>query len=136
MRPRQIRLLLHRHRERRRLGRGLSNCRRPPIMTTTSTVPATRLTLVVCERSGGWAVALRQALSRHTAVECRLVETRKAADCRDALRHAPHALVALALTQGTCDDMLGLLAEIGKRWPTARAIVLADRDMTSYEWLA
>lgn len=114
---------------------------------------AARSTLVVFERSGSWAVAIRQALARSAAkaggaakasaeapganaTPCRLVETRTVSDCREALSRTPDALVAIALAPETCDDGLALLAAIADEFPSARAVVLADRKMRSYEWLA
>ncbi|MBI2823679.1 MAG: hypothetical protein HYX69_03185 [Planctomycetia bacterium] len=67
---------------------------------------------------------------------CRLVETRTASDCREALARTPDSLVAIALAPATCDEALALLAAIGDECPAARAVVLADRRMRSYEWLA
>jgi hypothetical protein len=114
-----------------------------------------RREIVVYERSGRWAVALRQTLnaaaraatqsaqSQRTrlhdgrpAGDVRVVETRSADECLAALADAPQAFVALELAEATCDAALELLRSTAERFPAARAVVLADRELASYEWLA
>ena len=88
---------------------------------------------IVCERSGAWATALRGAAGGWRAP---WRETRTARDCLDVLAASPASVVAVELSQPKLDETLGLLATIGELYPRARTLVLADRALADYEWLA
>jgi len=108
--------------------------------------------MIICERSGQWAAALRLAMDRATpdgaaparsglsarsdAIDHRLIETRSAEDCRQALAEAPYALVAVGLCSASCDEVLALVRAIRERFPAAPVVVLAAREFCGYEWLA
>ena len=106
-----------------------------------------RVTGIICERAGQWALALRQAFDRAkapgaeesaagAAEDFRLVETRSADDCLAVLGEEPLAVVVVELCPATCDQALSLVAEVARRFPLAPVIVLAAREMALYEWLA
>jgi hypothetical protein len=87
--------------------------------------------LIVCERTGRWAVALRREL---IGTGVRVWETRTLADCFAELAESPASLVILELG----DDVAGLLdymARQPRRFPAARIAVVADRSRVDYEWL-
>jgi hypothetical protein len=65
----------------------------------------------------------------------RIIETRSAAECLEALGRAPAAVVALELTAGNREAMLNLLVALDARFPHARTAVLAARSMRGYRWL-
>jgi hypothetical protein len=90
-----------------------------------------RSSLIMCERRGTWAVAVR----RHLPLELRLRETRSAADCLAELAAAPASLVALELTRARPEVALSLVREIDLAFPLARSVVMADRGLESWEWL-
>jgi hypothetical protein len=89
--------------------------------------------LIVCERSGNWAAALRQS-----AGACRLPlrETRSFSECREVLARAPASPLAIELAAPRIDEALDLLAELPVIFPRAAAVVLAERALSDYEWLA
>jgi hypothetical protein len=87
--------------------------------------------VIVCERTGIWATALRRCLPE----EIRLRQTRRLAECVDALAEAPDSLLALELSRSNLSAVLDLLAGLGQKFPRARAVVLAERGCEPYEWL-
>ncbi len=87
--------------------------------------------LIVCERSGRWAIALRHEL---TGVGVRVWETRALDDCWDELAQSPASMVVLELGSDVGAVLRHLTQQ--RRWfPAARAAVVADRSMTAYESL-
>ena len=109
-------------------------------------------TLVVCEHSSDWAHRLRRLLdaapvhsstaeqgplAEHAGhdVVVRIVETRSAPECLEALDRDPAAWVALELAAGNCEATLDLLVTLDARFPRVRTAVLAARSMREYRWL-
>jgi DNA-binding NtrC family response regulator len=89
--------------------------------------------LIVCERTGRWAAALRSAWSPPRGW---LRETRSSAECLEALDAAPASLVLVELLAGDAADGLELLAAIDRRHPLARSAVVAQRGLERLEPLA
>jgi hypothetical protein len=87
--------------------------------------------LIVCERTGRWAVALRRELAE---AGIRVWETRTLADCWTELAESPVSLVVLELG-GDTTGLLGRMARQGREFPQARLAVVADRSLAEYEWL-
>jgi hypothetical protein len=87
--------------------------------------------VIVCERGGIWAAALAKHLPR----EVRIRQTRALSECGAALAAAPTSLVALEVNAGNVSGALSWLVQMPTRFPLARAVVLADRRLVSYEWL-
>ena len=87
--------------------------------------------VIVCELSGIWATALR----RYLPDEIRLRQTHRLAECADELAESPDSLLALELTRENLSGLLDLLAGLGKKFPRARAVVLAERGWEPYESL-
>jgi DNA-binding NarL/FixJ family response regulator len=109
-----------------------------------------RGTLIVFERNTGWVVPLRLALGRsvsgpgkHSAkarplaagVDYRLVETRTAEDCLAALAEDPWAVVGIELTAANVEPALHLTRVVAERFPGARVVVLAARELADHECL-
>jgi hypothetical protein len=88
--------------------------------------------LIVCERSGQWAVALRRELNDSGV---RLYETRCLPDCWQALAEAPASFLVIELTAQNIEPLLACLARMPREFPSARAAVAADRTTRAYEWL-
>ena len=63
-----------------------------PVMRSTTFDSTTAARLIVCERTGAWAVALRRELA---ALGVRVWETRSAAGCRVELLEHPASFVLL-----------------------------------------
>jgi hypothetical protein len=100
-------------------------------MTTPSFETLVPARLIVCERRGRWAVALRREL---TAAGVRVWETRTLADCRDELVRSPASFVLLQLG----DDPAGLLrfmARQPREFPAARLAVAAERPQADWQCL-
>jgi hypothetical protein len=85
--------------------------------------------LIVCERTGRWAVALRRELAG-----VRVWETRSLADCRDELVENPASFAIVELGPNL-RGLLHFLASQPRRFPGARLAVVADRTQADYEWL-
>lgn len=111
---------------------------------------------IILERTGRWARAWRLELARHAIASggaagsarrskatpsreqdvARLIETRSLPETLDALRDAPHSFLALELTERNPDGIRHLLTSVDEQYPRARACVLLEESMHSYEWLA
>ena len=87
--------------------------------------------VIVCEKTGQWAVALRRLLS---PAGHRVYETRSWAECWDELARSPASLLALELTPHNGEALLKRLVELAQRFPQARAIVVGERGLERYEW--
>ena len=87
--------------------------------------------LLVCERRGTWAAAMR----RHLPPEIRLRETRSLAECAGGLVAAPASVVAVELTTTNLAGVLKLASELGRGFPLARLAVLAERGLEPFQWL-
>ena len=85
--------------------------------------------LILCEKSGRWALALRSALRGSV----RLVETRAWTQCHEALRAAPTSLAALAITEKNLSQALDLSARTRQEFPAARLIALLEPGLESAE---
>ena len=85
--------------------------------------------LIICEKSGRWALALRSSL--HGGV--RLVETRALTQCHEALVVAPTSLVALAITDKNLSQALDFLARMNQEFPAGRVIALLEPESQSAE---
>jgi DNA-binding NtrC family response regulator len=70
------------------------------------------------------------------AVECRIVEARTNENCLAELAQSPQAVVGVELCDATRERALDLLSTIAERYPACPVVVLADRSMRHYEWLA
>jgi DNA-binding response OmpR family regulator len=87
--------------------------------------------VIVCEKTGQWAVALRRLLS---PAGHRVYETRSWAECWDELARSPASLLALELTPHNDEALLKRLFDLTRRFPQARAIVVGERGLERYEW--
>lgn len=88
--------------------------------------------LIFCERSGGWAAALRRELGSPTFAQR---ETRSLAECREALAEFPESLVAVELSSTNLEPALEWLAALPAAFPRARAIALAERGLEQHEFI-
>ena len=85
--------------------------------------------LLVYERAGRWAVALRRDLA---ASGVRVWETRSLADCRQELLENPASFVVVELEKDI-GGVLRFLALQQRRFPAARLAVAADRSLAECE---
>jgi len=91
-----------------------------------------RIALIMMERSGDWAAALRLRLERSVV---RLVETRMLDQCWQRLVEQPTSLAALELTAENVRPLLAVLQRMQDELPEVRAIVMAERKLAAYETL-
>lgn len=96
--------------------------------------------MIVCERTGQWAVAWRQAWRRAAPPggeprELPLIETRSPAECLATLAACPAAFVLIELAAASCEQNLELLLQISLLDRQATAAVAAERPLAEYEWL-
>jgi len=88
--------------------------------------------LIVCERTGRWAVGLRRELADGVPV----CETRSLAHCWEALAETPAAFLVLELRPAWLDDLLKRVAAMAREFPAAEVAMVADRSLADHEWLA
>jgi len=88
--------------------------------------------LIVCERSGSWAVALRRALAE---ADPDLQETRSVPDAWDLLARSPASFVVAELNSATIDLLLARMAWLERDFPLARVAIVAARSWQRYQWL-
>jgi hypothetical protein len=96
--------------------------------TAAQAVPAR---LIVCERTGRWAVALRRELAE---AGVRVWETRTLDDCWSELAESPASFVVLELGSNVA-GLLDRMARQPRQFPMARLAVVADRSLAEYDWL-
>ena len=99
-----------------------------PIVQTSRRPAAARL--IVCERSGRWAVALRRELTQGV----RVYETRSLADCCAMLAEAPASFIVVELAAGGEAALFGALDRLDRDFPLARLAVVADRLRADDGW--
>jgi hypothetical protein len=87
--------------------------------------------ILVCEKTGRWAIALRRAL----AMPSRLCETRSWAACWREVSARSDAIVAVEVLPGNVEAACQRLVDLTQRFPQVRVIVMADRSLRSAEWL-
>jgi DNA-binding NarL/FixJ family response regulator len=87
--------------------------------------------LIVLERDGHWAAALRRELD-FAGVRATVSETRSWDEVWQALGQSPTALVAAELTEAAAGRLLAALARVERRHPQAAIVVLADRRLAPY----
>jgi hypothetical protein len=88
--------------------------------------------LLVCERGGQWAGALRRELAR-SGVE--VGETRSLAECWDALAASPASFLVVELTRAGAEDLLGRMVRRERDFPLAQVAVVAARSLAGWQWL-
>jgi hypothetical protein len=89
--------------------------------------------VVVCERTGHWAVALRRLLA---PAGRRVYQTPSWEDCWDELRRSPASAVVLELTPQNDTLVLERLLRLKRQFPQACPVVLGDSGLARYEWAA
>jgi hypothetical protein len=88
--------------------------------------------LIVCERSGHWALLLRQKVAE---AGVRVWETRFLTDCQAEIAGSPASLVVIELTKGNVNELLKTVEHWGRDYPLLRWVAVADRSLAEYEWL-
>lgn len=93
--------------------------------------------LVVCEKAGGWAFALRRCLARDVqpAIDPEVVETRSLSQCWQELLSNPSSAVLVEATPANLDQLPDWLLNLTRRFPAAMAIVVARRELKPYRLL-
>jgi hypothetical protein len=87
--------------------------------------------LIVSERTGRWAVALRRELA---AAGVRVWETRSLADCWEELAASPASFVVVEVDRNLV-ALLDHVARLPQTFPAARAAVVSQRSLADCEWL-
>jgi hypothetical protein len=81
--------------------------------------------LIICEKMGRWAAALRLALEGQ---EPHIVETRSLAGCERALAKSPWSLMAIEATAANLEAVLDFVLRATARFPHLSVVVLLDSD--------
>lgn len=87
----------------------------------------TLASLILLERTGAWAVALRRVLG---ATPVQVIETRSLAECWQQLAMAPTATLVWELTTDNLGALVGGLLRLNRDFPGAAAVVVADRRLS------
>jgi hypothetical protein len=85
--------------------------------------------LIVSEKRGGWAAALRREVAQ------RVYETRSLAACWRELADWPHSFLVLELTVENSEELTRRLADLGREFPGAVAVVVMERRLRGWQWL-
>jgi hypothetical protein len=87
--------------------------------------------LIVCERSGEWAAALRSELAESgvNVWECRRLD-----DAWSALAETGSAFLVAEASGENLRELAERLSRLRCDFPHARAAVVADRDLAECEW--
>jgi len=88
--------------------------------------------VIVCERTGRWAVALRRAWPGESV---QIWETRSLAECWEVLAEAPGSFIVLELDAAHVDALLQRMVGLSRDFPLARVAVVADRALADWQWL-
>jgi hypothetical protein len=88
----------------------------------------TAFKLVVCERTGHWAGALRKELPLFT-------EVRSLTACGQLLESAPLSLVALEVTEANLGQSRDFVLMVGERFPQAAVVALLTTEVLDAERL-
>jgi hypothetical protein len=87
--------------------------------------------LIVYERTGLWAGVLRRELPQ----TFRIRPTRSLAETWETLGPAPASFLVLELVPRQAEALLGRLLRLDREFPAARAAIVADSRLASWEWL-
>ena len=88
--------------------------------------------LIVCERTGRWAIALSRELR---GCRTRAYQTRSLAECWDMLGEYRASFLVIEVTRSNLDVLLSRLPEIERRFPAARVAAVGNRAMAACEFL-
>ena len=84
--------------------------------------------LIVCERYGRWAMAIRRLLGNEAEVR----ETRGPVDLRQELAALPESLVAMELGALPLSALCDFLAEMERAFPLSAAVILGEADVARH----
>lgn len=82
--------------------------------------------VIVCEKTGSWATALRNLLP---SAQISLCETRTLEECAARLRESPASLVVVELTAENCPGVCRWLTRQAEQFVGMRAVAVVTGDM-------
>ena len=85
--------------------------------------------LIVCERTGRWAAALRREFSQP------IRQTRSLSQCWKELSAVGAGFAVVELTESNVEDLLRRMAQLQRDLPFVRLAVVAARRLAGYQWL-
>ena len=94
----------------------------PPAASLLLSDATTAGRLLVCERHGHWAAALRRELAPRRV---RVWETRSLAECWESLAATPASFVVVELTAANVEGLLLRMVRLPRDFPLARVAVVA-----------
>jgi DNA-binding NtrC family response regulator len=97
------------------------------------TARAATARLIICERSGDWAIAWKRLLS---GAALGIAETRSLAQCGEELAASPASVVALEIRPDNLSPAIAALVEWSLEFPSARFIAISARGSEALEPLA
>jgi hypothetical protein len=87
--------------------------------------------VIVCERSGRIAAALRRQLDPRVPV----LETRSTAECLQTLSAWPASILIAGAGAAELERAIRLLSQTGRQFPLVRCVIVADRQLEPAEEL-
>lgn len=103
---------------------------KPDVVPVSHPALSARPRVIVCERSGKWAAALRRTLARDVSVR----ETRSLTECVAELQTAPTSFLVVEVTATNLPAAFELLARVNAEFRWARVAVVAERALAECEW--
>ena len=88
--------------------------------------------VILCEKSGRWAVAFRRALAVQGDF---IVQTRSLAEATRQLAASPASIVAVEATAGNLEAVLAALPDWVRQFPHCRVIALLGAEVQAAETL-
>ena len=88
--------------------------------------------LIVCERTGRWALALIRELR---GSQTRVYQTRSLDQSWDMLAEFRASFLVVEVTRSNLDALSSRLSELERRFPAARVAVVGERPMAESEFL-
>ena len=88
--------------------------------------------LIVCEKSGRWAVAFRRALGGEAR---QMIEVRSILSCETMLAQHPTSIIAIEITAANLDTLVAAVPGWLRSFPHCRVLALAEADLASAETL-
>ncbi|MCI0361599.1 MAG: hypothetical protein L0211_24210 [Planctomycetaceae bacterium] len=88
--------------------------------------------LIVCEKSGRWAVAFRRALTDEVQ---RISEVRSIFGCESMLEEHRTSIVAVEVTTANLDGVIAAIPSWLRRFPHCRVLALTEAELASAETL-
>jgi len=87
--------------------------------------------VILCEKNGTWAVALRRELSLWAI---RVYETRSHGQCLEEAALSPHSFIAVEVMLDSVESSHRFVARLRGEFPSSSVVILGTPDTEPYEF--